>query len=425
MLPEDCEGAADYRGFVRANLEIDSELGGAPKVHPRLNSPPVLGMLEGSLGSRDEGARVTEPLQHPEACTDFQQVVRNDNTMRALRVTNTQGCNSCGVEGSASLIKHETQQMTITGPKYFVPDIVYAPSDVEPEEVLNIPEDSLPQQEPRGMDRSPPSQEHLDVDATCRAVSALKLASWNVAGINAKKVKTLISADVDADVIALQEYPKMDAGWHHLKGDRYHGLLFQNYYMYRAVGVLFDAKKFHLRGRKSSERGAWVKLQHVETSKMVWIGSVHLPNSEGYLINSCVSYLQMLQGLSLATSIHNSGGQLLELCVCLVWCRESGVISGNAWQSTGFNRHRRRRTRPLPRPSIQERGMLPTRRLMVGSPKGCNYRWKFVRAVGPRWARTMTESSSQGCWWGRGRRRPKPEQEARCGLPTPLPQSGM
>ena len=72
----------------------------------------------------------------------------------------------------------------------------------------------------------------------------------------------------------------MSAGWHLLKGERFSGLVCQNYFMYRAVGVLYDAKKFHLQARKSSERGIWVRLQHIETSKSVWIGSLRLPNNE-------------------------------------------------------------------------------------------------------------------------------------------------
>ena len=215
--------------------------------------------------------------QRHEACTEFQQVARSGNSMRGLRATGAQDPDSRRVREIKPMIEREAPEVTLTGPKYSVPDIVYAPSDVDPEEVLHVPDDT-PSQLDYGL---PPHLEHLNSSSALKAVSMLKLSSWNVAGIDAKRVKTLISADLDVDVVALQEYPKMPAGWHHIKGERFNGLLFQNYYMYRAVGILFDAKKFHLRGRRSSERGAWVQLQHVETSKVIWIGSIHLPNSEG------------------------------------------------------------------------------------------------------------------------------------------------
>ena len=156
----------------------------------------------------------------------------------------------------------------VSGPAYCVPDIVYAPSDVDPGDVLHVP------------DSPQSSQQNVDTEGDSRVASVVRIVSWNVAGISAKRVKTLIAQDLSADVVALQEYPKMPAGWHLHSGERYSGLIYQNYFMYRAVALMYDAKKFHLKGRRADERGIWLRLQHVETSKHVWVGSVHLPNNQ-------------------------------------------------------------------------------------------------------------------------------------------------
>ena len=157
--------------------------------------------------------------------------------------------------------KREGPGLQLTGPRYFLPEVVYAPSDVDPNDVLNVPD-------------SCPSQERLDAEAM------LRLHTWNVAGMSAKRVKTLVSQELGAEVIALQEYPKQEAGWQLVKGETYHGLIHQNYFMYRAVAIFYRVGVFHLVGRGASERGMWARLKHVETSKEVWIGCLHLPNNQ-------------------------------------------------------------------------------------------------------------------------------------------------
>ena len=206
----------------------------------------------------------------PATCTAFDRDDRDcrtpDSPSCAIPQSERFSC-SDGKNGPRSSIPFPPRSC-ISGPRYFVPDVIYAPSDVDPAEVLNIPENS------------PPSQECLEAETQPRVVSPLHLASWNVAGMSSKNVKTLISAELSAHVVALQEYPKMEAGWHLLAGERFNGLLYQNYYMYRAVGILFDARKFHLKGRRAVERGIWARLQHIDTGKHFWVGSVHLPNNE-------------------------------------------------------------------------------------------------------------------------------------------------
>ena len=118
-----------------------------------------------------------------------------------------------------------------------------------------------------------------------RAVAAadrheIRCGSWNLAGTCAKRVKTLLSEMPDCDVMAVQEYPKQAAGWRILKGEVYHGALYQDHLMYRAVGLFYNATKFNLYRKHSSQRGAWFLLQHKVTQKFVWFGTLHLPNSE-------------------------------------------------------------------------------------------------------------------------------------------------
>ena len=250
---------------------------GTPEACSPEGCSPVLGMQDGGSGGQDnmcesQGAleqRLQVPVRHSEKCTDFEGT-RNDHPLPVKEEPDEFMSISCGAgERFSPPTCDPCRGAPITGPKYFIPDIVYAPSDVDPADVLHIPEDS------------PPSQQNLEVDRLQRVFAEVRIASWNVAGTSAKRVKTLISADLQADVIAIQEYPKMDAGWRHLKGERFNGLVFQNYFMCRAIGVLYDAKKFHLRGRRSSQRGIWVQLQHIETSQSIWIGSIHVPNNEG------------------------------------------------------------------------------------------------------------------------------------------------
>ena len=171
------------------------------------------------------------------------------------------------VHVSDPLWAHRGSGCRLTGPKYFLPEIVYAPSDVDPDEVLNVPD-------------SCPSQERLDVDPLTSTESMLRLHTWNVAGMSAKRVKTLVSQELDAEVVALQEYPKQEAGWQLVKGETYHGLIHQNYFMYRAVAIFYRADAFHLLGRGASERGIWASLRHIETSKEISVGCLHLPNNQ-------------------------------------------------------------------------------------------------------------------------------------------------
>ena len=140
--------------------------------------------------------------------------------------------------------KREGPGLQLTGPRYFLPEVVYAPSDVDPNDVLNVPDSCL-------------IQERLDAGVDAPAEAMLRLHTWNVAGMSAKRVKTLVSQELDAEVIALQEYPKQEAGWQLIRGEAYNGLIHQNNFMYRAVAIFYRAGVFHLLGR-GSERTRYV-----------------------------------------------------------------------------------------------------------------------------------------------------------------------
>ena len=270
-MEEDFAVAYPERPGVDRGLRVTSPKG----THDDL---PILGGRAATQATKkcrpqlrsDEYKFSPDARAHADLCTDF------DREDRAFSSQVDPQCATLPPRGEADQDRVKTSQVctysrqgpTITGPRLFVPDVVYAPSDVDPAEVLHIP------------DNSQPSQQHLAVEGQERVVAQVRIVSWNVAGISAKRVKTLIAQDLLADVVALQEYPKMPAGWHQHSGERFSGLIYQNYFMYRAVAVLYDAKKFHLKGRRADERGIWLQLQHIGTAKHFWVGSVHLPNNQ-------------------------------------------------------------------------------------------------------------------------------------------------
>ena len=153
----------------------------------------------------------------------------------------------------------------LSGPKFFFPD------GDDPDECRERPPDA---NSPR-QDAIPDSGESVALDR-----HEIRCGSWNLAGACAKKVKTLLSQMPECDVLAVQEYPKQPTGWRMIKGDVFHGALFQNHLMYRAVGLFYDATKFHLCRKQSNQRGAWFLLQRKITQKFMWFGALHLPNNE-------------------------------------------------------------------------------------------------------------------------------------------------
>ena len=43
---------------------------------------------------------------------------------------------------------------------------------------------------------------------------------------------------------------------------------------------MYDKSKFRVRKRKRSTRGVWVLLEHLQSGKEIWVGSLHLPVNE-------------------------------------------------------------------------------------------------------------------------------------------------
>ena len=128
----------------------------------------------------------------------------------------------------------------ITGPKYFVPDIDYAPSDVDAADIVPFREEDFEEtplchefEEAWGTANTPPSW-------------GVKMCSWNLAGTSEKRVKSLISHIPCCDILAVQEFPKQQCKWQVLKGEVFHAVIFQHVLMYRSIGIFYKCSTFHL-----------------------------------------------------------------------------------------------------------------------------------------------------------------------------------
>ena len=145
---------------------------------------------------------------------------------------------------------------------------MYAPSDVDPEEAVPFREEDFDQEPPAVQGSQLPTGHAVDI------------GTWNLAGTCEKKVKPLLSHVPCCDVLAVQEFPRQKHTWQILKGDVLNAVLFQHVLMYRAVGIFYKRELFHLKRKVSTNKGVWLRLLHKPSQKHIWVGSVHLPNSE-------------------------------------------------------------------------------------------------------------------------------------------------
>ena len=141
-------------------------------------------------------------------------------------------------------------------------------------------EDVPSRQRGAGVWSSSPSAEGQDPDMSRAESFPLSVATWNLAGAGKKKIKGIVTTVFEHDLMAVQEYPKQDAGWHVVDHGRMNAVLHQDLVMYRAVGVMYDKSKFRVRKRKKSTRGVWVLLEHLQSGRELWVGSLHLPVNE-------------------------------------------------------------------------------------------------------------------------------------------------
>ena len=110
---------------------------------------------------------------------------------------------------------------------------------------------------------------------------AFTISSWNVAGMSATDVASILTRDSVAEITVLQEYPKSkQMGWRKTQSDHLEIHTFSNFEMYRGVGIALDARKWMLIQRTDSTRGCWGKLRCRHTGRIVWIGTCHLPRNE-------------------------------------------------------------------------------------------------------------------------------------------------
>ena len=140
--------------------------------------------------------------------------------------------------------------------------------------------DEPPRQHGAGVWSSSASTERAGLEQAGEEWFSLSVASWNLAGAGKKKIKGIVTTVVEHDLVAVQEYPKLEVGWHVVDHGRMSAVLYQDVMMYRAVGIMYDKGKFRFRKRRRAARGVWVLLQHIETAREVWFGSVHLPVNE-------------------------------------------------------------------------------------------------------------------------------------------------
>ena len=178
-------------------------------------------------------------------------------------------CNQ-GIRSSPARHQHQEQD-GISGPMYFPSDILDNAEGSFQDAGTEGPAAECPHEGSAPCRRTTPVREKVTV----------RVASWNLAGVSTKAVETIIANVVECDVIAVQEFPKQIAGWKILTGEKYNGMIHQNYCMYRGVGILYRKDRFHLLKKSSSQRGMWLLLRHSKTQQKMAVGCVHLPNNEG------------------------------------------------------------------------------------------------------------------------------------------------
>ena len=155
----------------------------------------------------------------------------------------------------------------LSGPMYFHPD------DCSDGEAVD---------RPMGTPEGPPAVPVLTGDQQVPPAQKVRvtMATWNLAGVCARDVAAVFDHVVQCDVVAVQEFPKQPAGWKTIETDAYSMIVHQNHAMYRGVGFMYRKKQFMLVQKLATQRGMWAKLRHVQSGVAVWIGSLHLPNSE-------------------------------------------------------------------------------------------------------------------------------------------------
>ena len=71
----------------------------------------------------------------------------------------------------------------------------------------------------------------------------LRFGSWNLAGMCKTAVLETFQSVVQFDVMAIQEFPKAAAGWHHVQAEAVEGWVYQDVLTYRGIGIMFRPGK--------------------------------------------------------------------------------------------------------------------------------------------------------------------------------------
>ncbi|CAE7579342.1 RTase [Symbiodinium sp. CCMP2592] len=142
--------------------------------------------------------------------------------------------------------------------------------------------------------RSPPDgvseecfirEEHLvcrpwiDVQATARECK-MRVFGWNIGGAPVedlpRAVKENVGAGVELRVGLVQELPRRQAGWSSTTLEGLRLLQHRHPNQWRGVGILFQPSIWGVISRKTSRRGIWVLLRHLESGQEIWFGTLHL-----------------------------------------------------------------------------------------------------------------------------------------------------
>ena len=102
----------------------------------------------------------------------------------------------------------------ISGPKFFLMGLLESDKDASDEWQEGGPDNASQTKRDASCSSSPIAKDEK---------AHIRVASWNLAGVSAKDIETVFAHVVDCDVVAVQEFPKQEAGWKITTGNRFHG----------------------------------------------------------------------------------------------------------------------------------------------------------------------------------------------------------
>ena len=110
--------------------------------------------------------------------------------------------------------------------------------------------------------------------------TSFRVYGWNLGGVEASDLPKAIQNGTGAslrkkDIVLVQEFPRVKAGWSTEPVGSLKVLTFRPEGMWRGTGVAFDSSTWNVVSKKSSMRGVWVHLRHLESAESVWFSTAH------------------------------------------------------------------------------------------------------------------------------------------------------